>query len=334
MVPHSRPAAGPRERRALLRVLASGHWAPGPEVQRFEAEAARRVGRRHAIAVQSGSAALHLALLALRIGRGRRVAIPSYACAAVLNAVHYTGARPVLVDADERTLGLDPDAVPPSADAAIVPHMFGCPARLPRGLPVIEDCAAGLGEGLGARGVVAIGSFYATKLVAAGQGGIVLTDRADLAARIRDRVDYDNRPSYRVRYNYRMSDLTAALARVQLGRLARTLRARRRIAAAYRRGLRDLPLTLPEAAGHQYYRFVLQVTSGADALLAFLRRRGIEAKRPVFRPLHRTLGLTGFPVADRIHRRGVSLPIYPSLSEADRARVIGAVRSFFGYSTE
>lgn len=329
MVPHSRPTSGPAEPRHLLRVLASGHWGPGPESRRLEKELARIVGRRHALTVQSGSAALHLALLALGIGRGARVAIPAYGCAALLNAVRYTGAREVLVETDETTLGPDPDRIPRGAAAAIVPHMFGCPARLPRRTAVVEDCAAGLGGGLGRRGVLAVTSFYATKLLGAGQGGAVLTDRADLAARLEDLVGYDGRADYRVCYNYRLSDLAAAVARAQTARLAAFVKARRRIADYYDGRLRDLPVGLPGGAGHQYYRYVIRVPGAADRLMHYLNRYGVEAKRPVFRPLNQLLRLRGFPVTDRVHREGVSLPIYPSLSEAEAARVARIVRSFF-----
>jgi dTDP-4-amino-4,6-dideoxygalactose transaminase len=329
VVPHSRPAGGAAERRNLLRVLASGQWGPGPEARRFEGELARRVGRRRALAVQSGSVALELALRAIGMGPGRRVAIPSYTCAAVLNAVRAVGAREALVDADPDTGSLDPDRLPRGVHAAVVPHLFGAPARLPHGLPVVEDCAGGLGEGLGRRGLVAVCSFYATKLLGAGQGGAVLTDRADLAARLEDLVGYDKRPDYRLRFNYRMSDLTAAVARAQAARLPAFLRARRRLAALYRRALRGLPLRLPDVPGHQYSRFVVGAPGVADRLLRHLNRRGIEAKRPVFRPLHRYLGRRGFPVTDRLHEESVSLPIYPSLGAARQRRVVRAVRSFF-----
>lgn len=315
MVPHSRPTGGGAERRNLLRVLRSGHWGPGPEVARLEAELARRLGRRFAVAVQSGSAALHVAVLALR---ARRVAMPSYTCAAVLNAVAAAGARPVLVDSAWKP-----------ADAAIVPHHFGCPEPLPRGR-VIEDCAGALGEGLGSRGVLAVMSFYATKLLGAGQGGAVATDRADLAARIRDLVDYDKRETYRLRFNYRMSDLTAAVARAQLARLSEFVKARRRIADYYNKRFAELPLGLPRARGHQYYRYVVRAPGTADRLMKHLARHGIESKRPVFRPLHRYLGLRGFPETERRWRESVSLPIYPTLTVAERGRVVRAVRAYFG----
>lgn len=321
MVPHSRIRAGAAERRHVLRVLRSGHWGPGPEVERLETELARRLGRRHAVAVQSGSAALQLAVMAL--GR-RRVALPSYTCAAVLNAVVAAGARPVLVDVDEN----GNFAGRGRADASIVPHLFGCPATLPRGR-VIEDCAGALGEGLGGRGLLAVTSFYATKLLGAGQGGAVVTDRADLAARIRDLVDYDKRETYRLRFNYRMSDLTAAVARAQLARLSDIVKARRRIADEYGKRLADLPLGLPRARGHQFYRYVVRAPGTADRLMKHLSRRGIEAKRPVFRPLHLYLGLSGFPVTERVWSESVSLPIYPSLTAAEQGRVVAAVRRFF-----
>ena len=329
-ISHSKTTGGAAERRNLMRVLRTGFWGPGPEVARLERELARRLHRRYAVAVQSGSAALHLGLLALGARPGRKVIIPSYTCAAVLNAVEYTGARARVADVEEATGNLDPRAIRGAAAAAIIPHMFGRPARIPRtAIPIIEDCAAGLGGGLGRRGVIVITSFYATKMLGAGQGGAVLTDRPDLARRVRDYIDYDKRSAYRVRYNYRMSDLTAAVARAQLARLAAIVKARRRIADYYCRRLGDLPLTLPRARGHQYYRFVMRVPGTADALMNHLRRNGIESKRPVYRPLHRYLGLRGFPATDRLHRLSVSIPIYPSLTATERRRIVEAVRSFY-----
>lgn len=332
-IPHSKTTGGRAEEAAVLRVVRSGFWGPGPEAARLEADLCRVYGRRHAVAVQSGSAALRLALLALGARPGRSVLIPAYTCAAVLNAVRQTGATPILVDVDEATFNMDPRAARRNALCAVVPHLFGCPAPIDEfATPVIEDCATAVGEGFGRRGVMVVGSFYATKLVAAGQGGFVAVDRADLAARLRDLVDYDKRDTDAVRFNDRMSDVTAALARVQLARASDFVKARRARAETYYEGCRGLPLALPPKRGHQFYRYVVR-TPRADALLRHLASWGIESKRPVYRPLNRYLRLPGFPVAERVHRTSVSLPIYPTLSTAAQRRVLRSLRSFFASSS-
>lgn len=334
-IPHSRPDLGIAERRAVERVLAGGRVGTGPEVDGLEAGICRLVGAHDTVAVHSGSAALHLALLGLGIGRRHRVGLPSYTCAAVLNAVHYVGARPVLLDVDPHTGNLEPGRSR-RVDALIVPHMFGGAAPVDelasRGVPIVEDCAMALGgPRIGSLGRVGVTSFYATKLLAAGHGGAVWTRDRRIAARIRDLVGYDERENYKVRYNYRMSGLAAALAGAQLARLREFLRRRREIADIYYEALVGLPVRLPSRGGHTYYRFVLGVPKGADGLMRHLAERGIEAKRPVYRPLHRYFADTGraFPGADKAHRTFVSIPIYPALPNGQARAVARAVRSFF-----
>ncbi len=314
MIPHSAPTLGAAEARAASKVLASRQLA---DARSLERRLSRLLGKSSR-AVSSGSAALHLALLALGVRRGDRVALPTYACAAVLNAVHYVGGRPIFLDCD----GNGNVAAVPGC-VTIVSHMFGLPA--PFGGPrILEDFAMALGARK-PRGP-AIGSFYATKVVTTGQGGFVAGCDVD------DLLDYDNRDDYRVRYNYRMSGIAAAIGEVQLGRLSGFIKRRRRIAEYYFRELERARVELPvRAANHIYYRFVVRARD-ADALIRFLRERGIEAKRPVYRPLHTYFADVrgNFRGAEEMHRRAVSLPIYPSLSDRDAARVVGAVRAFSG----
>ncbi|MBI3855168.1 MAG: DegT/DnrJ/EryC1/StrS aminotransferase family protein, partial [Planctomycetes bacterium] len=241
-IPHSRPTLGPEEERAALRVLRSGMLGGGEEVDRFERELERRIGSGRAVAVHTGSAALHLALLGLGVGAGDRVVVPSYTCAAVLNAVMYAGAEPILADVLPETANLDPDDVRvrlrAGTKAIIAPHMMGrlAPIRELRrlGAPVVEDCAMALGGEVGREGEVSVFSFYATKMMATGHGGAVLARDRVVVRRIADLVEYDNRDDYKVRHNYRMSALVAALGRAQLAKLADFVKRRRRIADYYR----------------------------------------------------------------------------------------------------
>lgn len=333
-IPHSRPTLGGEEERAVLRVLRSGQPGGGPEVERFEREMERFLGGGHATAVQTGSAALHLALLAIGVRPGGRVVIPSYTCAAVMNAVRYAGAEPVLADADPATCNLDPADVRRrlrrGTQAIVVPHMFGRPApvgdlrRL--GVPVIEDCAMAVGGPVGREGEISVFSFYATKMMATGHGGMVVCRDARHHAAVRDLVEYDNREDYKVRFNYRMSGLAAALGRAQLARVPKFVKARRRIADYYYKAIRRGP----PPPGHVFYRFVL-VQVGLPSLIRYMARHGIECKRPVFRPLHRYFGPAAgdFPGAEELHRDCLSYPLYPSLRPSERNRVARALRARF-----
>jgi dTDP-4-amino-4,6-dideoxygalactose transaminase len=327
MIPHSKPLIGEEEIAAVTGVLRSGMLAQGPEVRAFEEACAELVGRRYAVAVNSGTAALHLALNVLGIGRNRAVALPSYACASLVQTVFWQLAEPILCDVDD-TWNLDPDQIPGSCDAVIVPHLFGATASVPAGHTVIEDIAQSLGGKTGSNSPVAIASFYATKLVTTGEGGMLLTDDPGLAAAAHDLRDYDNRDDFDVRYAYKMTDFQAALGRVQLTRLPEFIRRRREIAASYNDAFADLPMQVPAHDDHVYFRYVVAL-SDRDRLQAHLLDAGIEAKRPVHRPAHHFLG-GDFPQADRAHRECLSLPIYPAMRGEDVRAVIDSVLRFFG----
>jgi dTDP-4-amino-4,6-dideoxygalactose transaminase len=332
-IPHSRPTLGRAEARAVLRVLRSGQIGGGREVELFEREMERFLGGGHATAVHTGTAALHLALLGLGLGPGDRVVLPSYVCAAVLHAVRYVGARPVLADVSPETGNLDPADVRRRAGrgarALVVPHMFGRRAPLEElrrlGLPIVEDCAMALGGGTGRGGDVSVFSFYATKMIATGHGGMVVARDRRVAARVRDLVSYDNRDDDRLRYNYRMSALAAALGRAQLARVPEFVKRRRRIAEYY---CRALGVGRPPR-DHLFYRFVLRV-GPVERFVRFMAARAIECKRPVYRPLHRLWASAAgeFPGAEELHRAWASIPIYPSLGVRERRRVVEAVGAF------
>ncbi len=346
MIPHSRPWITEEDAAAAAAVLRSGSLGDGSHVRRFEHGVARAVGQRYGLATASGTAALHLALLALGIGEGDEVLLPSYVCTAVLNAVRYTGARPVLCDVDAETGNLDPDdargRVTSRTKALIAAHLFGHPADMDRlaevGVPVIEDCAQALGarwrgQPVGSFGQISVFSFYATKVITTGEGGMACTSCPELLERMRALRDYDQRDQYQVRYNYKMSDLQASLGLAQLARLREALARRRLLAARYDAALADLGVGLPpRRAGCDpiCYRYVIRANGRApEKLAAELAARSVECKRPVFRPLHHYLGGGERDLAgtDMIYAEALSLPLYPALSDREAVRVMSAARA-------
>jgi perosamine synthetase len=343
VIPHSKPTLGSAEARRVAEVIRSGRLAPGELLRSFEQTFAERVGGRHAAGVGSGTAALHLALLSMGIGTGDEVIIPSYVCTALLNAVYYVAARPVLADIDPDTGNMDPlDAkkrITRRTRAIIVPHMFGLPAVMEKltrlNVPIIEDCAQAVGgtyagKPVGTFGQAAVFSFYATKVMTTGEGGMVVSGSKKIIERIRDLRDYDEKRRYRIRYNYKMTDIQAALGSVQLKKLESFICSRRRIARHYDDFLKDLNLKLPPAdPGHIYFRYVIGLESDSAALIQNLQKRGIMCAKPVYKPLHRYLQQKGFSNTDRVWRNSISLPIYPKLTRSAADRVLSAFEKCF-----
>lgn len=342
MIPHSRPSTGRGEVEAAARVLKTGLLAQGKEVSGFEKEAAAFTGLKGAVAVTSGTKALEFALKGLKAGPGDEVLIPSFVCSSLWHAVRLSGAEPVLVDCE-------PDTCNPSmrdaagkltgkTKAVILPHIFGVPSdikgALALGIPVIEDCAQAIGAScsgrpLGSFGKACVLSFYATKLLTTGEGGMILSSASGFLDTVRDMREYDNKIPDRPRENAKMTDLQAAVGRVQLCRLKEFLRIRKSTAARYDRAFEGLAARLPAAVeGRVYYRYVLQVGRGKlGEILKSLNRMGVAARRPVFRPLHLDVARRGsFAGAQRAWETCVSLPLYPSLKESEIKTVINSVR--------
>ena len=340
-IPHSRPTLGEEEIAAVSDVIASGHVAGGPAVKEFEARFAEYLGADEAVSTASGTAALHLTLLAMGVGPGDEVIIPSYVCCALLNAVHYTGATPVLAEIETVSGNLAVEDVKkrltPYTRVLIVPHLFGLPADmdalLALNVPIIEDCAQCLGasynrQATGTLGVAAIFSFYATKVICTGEGGMVVTQQKDIADRVRDLRTYDKKKGYKTRFNSKMTDIQAAMGLVQLERLPWFLRRRREIAGHYDAAFQSMDLQLPPPdSSHIYYRYVLGVKTDVRRWIQKLGDLGIGCDRPIYRPLHQQLQWPGYPATEKAWQQRLSIPIYPSLDEEEIDRVIEAVRS-------
>jgi perosamine synthetase len=340
VIPHSRPTVGPDDIRAVTEVMLSGQLAQGEKVRQFEEDLAAYLGRRGGVATNSGTSALHLALLALGLGAGDEVLLPSYTCVALLHAVRCVGATPRLVDIEPEGYNLCAEearrCLTPQVKAVIIPHMFGMAADLTAlaslGIPLIEDCAQALGgtyrgRRIGSVGTITICSFYATKMITTGEGGMLLSDTDVVLRRARDLRDYDGRTTLETRFNYKMTDMQAALGLSQLHQLPAFLERRRALASRYSTALQMLPIKLPAAKpdrAHAFYRYVVGVGDSAR-MARRLSRRGVQCKAPVFRPLHGYLEQKGFRYTETAMRTALSIPLYPSLAEEDVQTLLGAI---------
>jgi dTDP-4-amino-4,6-dideoxygalactose transaminase len=343
---------------AVARVLASGWYVLGPEVEAFEEAYARHAGCAFGVGAGSGTGALHLALLAAGVGSGDEVITVSHTAVATVAAIRLTGARPVLVDVDPLRYTLDPARLPaalsPRTKVILPVHLYGQPADMApimdfaqaHNLTVIEDCAQAAGaryqgQPVGSIGRLAAHSFYPTKnLGAAGDGGMVTTNDATLAERLRALRQYGWRRRYisdEVGMNSRLDPMQAAILGVKLPHLLRWNQARRALARQYRQALAGTDCILPEefpASEHVYHLFVIRHPR-RDELMAYLREQeiGTLVHYPVpvhLQPAYRDLGYKpgSLPVTERLAEEILSLPLYPELSPQAIERVARAVGQF------
>ncbi|MFZ5850098.1 MAG: DegT/DnrJ/EryC1/StrS family aminotransferase [Actinomycetota bacterium] len=365
-----RPWLGPEEAAAAAAVVASGWVAQGPRVAEFEAAFAARVGAAEGVAVSSCTTALHLALVLLGVGPGDEVVVPSLSFIATANVVRHAGARPVFADVDLPTGNLTADTVQavltPRTRAVLLVHQGGVPADVaavravcdPHGVAVVEDaaCAAGAtyrGRPVGAGATLAAWSFHPRKVITTGEGGMLTTDDPAWAARARRLREHGMDLSAAARhasrtpvlesyletgFNYRMTDVQAAIGLVQLGRLAAIVERRRELAARYTAALADVPGLTPVAdppygrTTYQSYWVLLaeDFPLARNALLARLAEQGISARRGIM-AAHREPAYAGhphvpLPVTERITAASLILPLYHEMTEAEQGRVVAALR--------
>jgi perosamine synthetase len=334
MITHNKPTLGLEEQVALKRVIDSGWVAQGPEVEAFEQDLCRFFGLPdgHALIVSSGSAALYLALWALD-GKDKRIGVPVYSCAALRNAVGLIGGKTVYLDCTTNSPNVDiAQANMLNIDILIAPSMFGIPVTLPisRSYKLIEDLAQSIGasvEGklIGLRGDVGICSFYATKLITSGgQGGAVISRDKGLIDMVRDFRAFDCRDDTRLRFNFQMTDLQAAVGRVQLRRLHEFIAQRERWFSLYRQAGLELVGDKTNSMDSVRYRSVMRCTN-PSRVIDKLASEGVRAIVPIeeFELLDTP---ESYPAAKALVKTTVSLPIYPDLREEDVVRIARIAR--------
>jgi len=346
------PVIEDREHQRVSEILDSGQLAAGSEVHAFEDAFADYCGTEHAVATSNGTTALHAALSALDIGEGDRVLTTPLSFIATANAIRLVGATPVFADVNARTFNLDPDAAQRRIDAldgdidAIMPvHLYGLPAAMDRfrqlaeryDATLIEDAAQAhgatyRGESVGSLSDAGCFSFYPTKNMTTGEGGMVVTDRDDVARRLRSVINHGRDPENgsvhrSVGHNFRMTDLAAAIGRAQLDRLPDFVEARREHARILTEYIDAGPVSTPTEASykrHAYHQYTIR-TPDRDALADSLSRIGIDTGVYYPTPIHEQPAYDGigeqYPVAEELTDTVLSLPVHPSL-DADTVRSV------------
>ena len=370
-IPIVRPWLGNGEARAAAEVVRSGWVAQGPQVAAFEQAVARSVGAEHAVAVTSCTTALHLALIALDIGPGDEVVVPSLSFIATANAARFVGATPVFADVDPATHNLTASgiarALSPQTRAVILVHQCGMPADIAPvqdlcrsfEIALIEDAACALGSTyrgrpIGGQADLATFSFHPRKIITTGEGGMVLSRRADLAARLRRLRDHgmsvsqhDRHASRKVilehylevGFNFRMTDIQAAIGLVQLQKLDTIVLERRMLAARYQELLLQVPgLELPcdpwyGTTNHQTFWVVLpdDFPVSRNEVMQRMVARNIHPRRGVMaahrEAPYRGLGHRELPVTERVTDQSLLLPLFHGMSEDDQQRVVAVLAS-------
>jgi len=360
-IPLAKPVIGEAEEGRVLEALRSGRLSLGPLPAEFERAFCGRVGARHASAVSSGTAGLHLALRAVGVSDGDEVITSPFSFVASANVALYERARPVFVDIDRVTLNVSPDAVAAAVTdrtAALLPvHLFGYPADVAGmeslGLPIVEDACEALGavsaDGVpvGGRGHPTVFGFYPNKQMTTGEGGMVCMADPAVKERIDSERNQGRAPDMgwldhdRLGFNYRLSDIACALGLAQLERLDELIAARVRLAALYREALASVEgLGLPCAESgpvrRGWFAFVVQLPPGVerDATVRELAERGVSSK-PYFPAVHlmtfyreRFGHREGeFPVCEDVAARSIALPFFPEMTEGQLERVVAELRA-------
>ena len=344
MIPHNRLTFDKKEETALIKIVRSGYWAAGKEVGKLEKSAVNIANRKYAVGVSSGLSAIRLSLIALGIKKNDEVIVPAYSCVALANAVLSCGAKPVPADVLPDDWNISPSSIgskiSPRTKAIIAVNTFGLPAKIEAiqkfKIPVIEDCAHGFGRVnknlvLGKRGLISISSFYATKLIGGGEGGIILTDKKNLAETAIDYRDYTDKKPSGLRLNEKMSNIDAAISMTQLKKLGSFVESRSKIAKYYSTEFAKIqkrfpPVIFPSYELRIWYRYVFYCRElKAELIIKELRTHGVNASQPIENWLTEKQ-ISKYPNAKFALNHLISLPIFPSLTVTERASVINTVQ--------
>jgi perosamine synthetase len=361
LIPVAEPLLGKEELSNVTKAVESG-WisSKGEFIEQFEEEFAKYCGVKYGIATSNGTSALHLALVSLGIGPRDAVLVPTLTFVASANVVIYTGAKPVFIDSQPDYWCLDPDKIPkrvgPHVKAILPVHLYGHPCDMDaiqefaedKDLLIIEDCAEAhgaefRGKRVGSFGNVSCFSFYGNKIITTGEGGMCLTDDYELAEKMRLLRDHgmSRTRSYWhevVGFNYRMTNLQAAVGVAQLSKIDYILKRKREIAHSYEETLRGVSgLSFPKEmpwAKHVFWMYSILINPGIqssrDALASFLRTKRIET-RPFFSPIHKLppyVQRKGYPVAEKLAERGLNLPSSPNLTLKQQDEICSAIQEF------
>jgi dTDP-4-amino-4,6-dideoxygalactose transaminase len=358
VIPVARPDIDEAEIAAVTEVLRSGMLAGGRRVAELEARWAEFIGVRHAIAVSNGTVAEMCVFAGLGLGAGDEVITVGHTFNATVSSILYTGARPVFVDIDPETYDIDPDrvaaAITPRTKAICPVHLFGLPADMDplvelaerHGLTIVEDACQAHGAAYRGRRVGSFGhgtfSLYGTKNMTTGEGGLITTDDDALADWIRLYRNQGMRERYHheiLGYNFRLTDIAAAIGLCQLDKLERNTERRRAIAARYDAAFAGLPVVVPSVPAdrtHVYHQYTLDVGPARDAIVADLAAAGVSTGIYYPIPVHRqpyvlALGIRAdLPVTERAAARTLSLPMFPGLTDEEQSAVISAVGTVVG----
>ncbi|MEM4781810.1 MAG: DegT/DnrJ/EryC1/StrS family aminotransferase [Halalkalicoccus sp.] len=356
MITLSRPTLGEEELDRIRDVFERGRLARGPEVESFEDEFAAFCEATHGVATTNGTTALHTALSALGLGEGDRVATSSFSFVPSANAIRWCGAEPTFVDVRENTYTIDPESLETRLqggeriDAVIAVHLFGLPCDMEYlrelseeyGFLLIEDAAqahgaAYSGTPVGAFGDAACFSFFASKNMTTGEGGMVVTDDPDVANRARRFIEhgrteggYDG-----LGHNFCMSDVTAAIGRAQLDKLPAFNESRRENADRFSEGFQDLPVITPiepPDRRHVYHIYTIQIDD-REGLQTHLKERDIRTGVYYHTPIHDQPAYSEYdvslPAVERLKERVLALPVHPGLSKEESGQVVDATREYF-----
>ena len=360
-IPIAKPVLGREEVEAVRKVFESGVLVQGKRIELFEKEFAEYIGVEHAVAVANGTLALDASLKALKLGPGDEVVTSAFSFVASSNCVLFQGAKPVFADIDPRSFDMDPSDVAEKITAktkAIIPvHLYGQPAEMDalteiaedHGIALVEDAAQAhgaeyKGRKVGGLGDVGCFSFYATKNMTTGEGGIITTNNSELARKVRLLRNHGDTGKYRhviLGYNYRMSEASAAVGSVQLGKLDELNERRKENASVLTRGIEKIsgltPPRVKDDVRHVFYQYVIRVENDypvdRDELAGHLTKRGVGVAvhypTPIYgQPFYEELGYgkTVCPMAEDASKRVLSLPVHPSVTEEDIIYVLDVLK--------